>query len=225
MSLPACPGLGEGAGKTLDWKQDRTWVGDPLICGHSAPTGPASAAGHRVLQRSCALGLWQGTISRWVGPGLIVGLTPHLPVPKIAFGAGRRLADSFNKATGRVGSCARSSAVGQCEAVSLRLHRLSTQGILLAGCGTEDARQAGGRSPACPACPALSSASDRKLIDPLLRCLSAMDEIMTAPWILRSSCGVRIALRDVYCTDVVTLWQRCKTRHSSGRVACTLSDG
>lgn len=72
------PGLGKGAGKTLDWKQDRTWIGDPLISGHSAPAGPASAAGHRVLQRSCALGLWQGTISRWVGPGLIVGLTPQL---------------------------------------------------------------------------------------------------------------------------------------------------
>lgn len=50
-------------------------------------------------------------LSRWVGPGLIVGLTPHLPAPKIAVDAGRRLADGFNKATGRVGSCARSSAV------------------------------------------------------------------------------------------------------------------
>lgn len=36
--------------------------------------------------------------------------TPHLPAPKIAVDTARRLAEGFNKATGRVGSCARSSA-------------------------------------------------------------------------------------------------------------------
>lgn len=43
MSLP--PGLGKPLAKARDWKQDRTWIGDPKISGHSAPTGPAVAAG------------------------------------------------------------------------------------------------------------------------------------------------------------------------------------
>lgn len=124
-----CLGLRRGADKTLDWKQERTWIGDPLISGHSGPSGPASAAGHKVLQRSCALGLWQGTISRWVGPGLIAGLTPHHPAPKIAVEAGRRLADSFDKANGRVGSCARFSAVANARwsqrGYTGRLHKVS----------------------------------------------------------------------------------------------------
>lgn len=49
---------------------------------------------------------------------------------------------------------ASASVLGQCEAVSATLHRLSTQGILLAECGTEDAKQAGGgvRQPVQP-CP------------------------------------------------------------------------
>lgn len=160
------PGLGKGAGKTLDWKQDRTWIGDPLISGHSAPAGPASAAGHRVLQRSCALGLWQGTISRWVGPGLIVGLTPHLPAPKIATDAGRRLADSFNKATGRVGSGARSSAVA-----NARWSQSGYTGCLQkVSCSQSVEPRTPNKPGGAPACPALSSASDRKLIDPLLWC-------------------------------------------------------
>lgn len=121
------------------------------------------------------------------GARLDRGHHPACPSPKIAFDAGRRLQDCLNAAP----------VVCQCETVSARLHRLSTQGILLAEwCGTESAKQAGVCMP--QAYPALSSASDRKLTDPFSLVSSQIGAIRTShrPWGRADS--VRIALRNLY---------------------------
>lgn len=102
MSLPRAEerrwqDAGLEAGAHLDW---RSLDLPPLSTRWESICSGAQGAAAFMCSRPMA----GDDLSRWVGPGLIVGLTPHLPAPKIAVDAGRLASDWQTASTKQPGA-------------------------------------------------------------------------------------------------------------------------